>query len=116
VDDKLVEVFISRMRTGVWVGVAVAIASGLGLAVFFGRALPPQVPMWYSRPWGEVQLANPAWLALLPIMTVGIGAIVNLISNRVQGEKILSAMILAGGLVIQTVLLLGLFRIVIFSV
>lgn len=28
--------------------------------------LPPHVPLWYSRPWGEDQLATPYWLLLLP--------------------------------------------------
>lgn len=28
--------------------------------------LPPQVPLWYSKPWGEEQLAQPLWLLLLP--------------------------------------------------
>ncbi len=29
--------------------------------------IPPAVPLWYSLPWGEEQLAHPAWLFLLPI-------------------------------------------------
>ena len=28
--------------------------------------LPPQVPLFYSRPWGESLLAAPAWLFILP--------------------------------------------------
>jgi len=32
------------------------------------RVLPPAVPLWYSHPWGEEQLAHPAWLFLLPII------------------------------------------------
>lgn len=30
-------------------------------------ALPPTVPLWYSRPWGDAQLAHPAFLFLLPL-------------------------------------------------
>ncbi|MEK7129737.1 MAG: hypothetical protein AAB803_01845, partial [Patescibacteria group bacterium] len=31
------------------------------------KFLPPAVPLWYSRPWGEDQLAHPLWLFLLPV-------------------------------------------------
>lgn len=31
------------------------------------QRLPPEVPFWYSRPWGETQLAHPLWLLLLPL-------------------------------------------------
>lgn len=30
------------------------------------RMLPPSVPLWYSRAWGQDQLASPLWLFLLP--------------------------------------------------
>jgi len=28
--------------------------------------LPTEVPLWYSKPWGNDRLANPLWLLLLP--------------------------------------------------
>lgn len=28
--------------------------------------LPNQVPLWYSKPWGEDRLVSPSWLYLLP--------------------------------------------------
>ena len=31
------------------------------------RLLPPEVPLWYSRPWGGDQLALPIFLAILPL-------------------------------------------------
>lgn len=37
------------------------------LLIILWHRLPPQVPLWYSRPWGEGQLAHPAWLFLLPL-------------------------------------------------
>jgi hypothetical protein len=30
--------------------------------------LPPQLPLYYSRPWGEKQLATPKELLLLPFL------------------------------------------------
>ena len=40
------------------------------LLVFVWQRLPPEVPLWYSRPWGESQLANSLWLFLLPLGSV----------------------------------------------
>lgn len=37
--------------------------------------LPPQVPLFYSRPWGEDQLARPEALFLLPLGAFFIGLI-----------------------------------------
>ena len=31
--------------------------------------LPPQVPLFYSRPWGERQLAAPVFLAIFPFLS-----------------------------------------------
>lgn len=30
------------------------------------KKLPPMVPLWYSLPWGDGQLASPIWLTVLP--------------------------------------------------
>ena len=32
--------------------------------------LPPAIPIFYSRPWGELMLGSPAFLWILPIVTV----------------------------------------------
>ena len=42
----------------------------LGLILVFWRKLPPEVPLFYSRPWGKEQLANPWFLFLIPGLTL----------------------------------------------
>jgi hypothetical protein len=42
-----------------------AVISILILVIVFQR-LPPVVPLWFSRPWGEERLAHPLWLFVLP--------------------------------------------------
>lgn len=37
------------------------------ILVFYVKRLPPQVPIYYSRPWGEEQLAPAFMLLLLPL-------------------------------------------------
>jgi hypothetical protein len=41
----------------------------LMLATFLIRinTLPPQIPLFYSLPWGENQLADTWWIFILPI-------------------------------------------------
>jgi hypothetical protein len=39
------------------------------LVIVFFR-LPPVVPLYYSRPWGEEQLVHPAVLLLLPFSSI----------------------------------------------
>ncbi len=39
----------------------------VGFLIWRFPVLPPEVPLWFSRPWGADQLASPYWLALLPV-------------------------------------------------
>ncbi|MFZ5844988.1 MAG: hypothetical protein ACOY0S_00785 [Patescibacteria group bacterium] len=37
------------------------------ILAFNYRFLPPQVPLWYSRPWGAERLASSLWLLIFPV-------------------------------------------------
>lgn len=41
----------------------------------FGPKLPPQVPLFYSLPWGEQQLVSPLYLLLFPAICVAVGLV-----------------------------------------
>ena len=53
--------------------------------LFAGSVLPPEVPLFYSRPWGSEQLANPLLLWLLPF---GTGLII--FFNSYLGSRLLT--------------------------
>lgn len=36
------------------------------VVLFAWKKLPSEVPLWYSKPWGQSRLADPLWLFLLP--------------------------------------------------
>ena len=38
--------------------------------LIFWRKLPPEVPLFYSQPWGKEQLASPWMLLILPGLTL----------------------------------------------
>jgi hypothetical protein len=42
----------------------------VGLLAWRFPVLPPEVPLWFSRPWGTDQLASPYWLILLPVSSM----------------------------------------------
>lgn len=50
--------------------------------------LPPEVPIFYSRPWGEEQLGHPV-LLLLPLGLAALFWVINLAFARITSENIL---------------------------
>jgi hypothetical protein len=44
--------------------------------------LPPQVPLFYRRPWGEDQLAEKYFLFLLPFISLAV-----FLTNRIMGNQ-----------------------------
>lgn len=45
----------------------------LAFLLFTWQKLPPQVPLFYSLPWGEEQLASPNFLLILPFSCLCLG-------------------------------------------
>ncbi len=92
------------------IAAAAAAAAGAGVALFFGKSLPPVVPLFYSRPWGEEQLVNP-WGLAWPVGLAVAGAIVSLLAARgLKNEPVLGAVLLASGIMIEVILILGMLR------
>ena len=64
------------------------------ILLFFWRKLPLQVPLLYSRPWGENQLIARPWLALLPGVGTGLTIInLRLASLLFKNERFLSQLV-----------------------
>lgn len=73
----------------------VALANKFVLALFLlsiflilwrWQILPPQVPLWYAEPYGEEQLAHPAFLFLLPASVI-VFYVVNIIAAYYLSAK-----------------------------
>lgn len=52
-----------------WLGIVSVFAGALILAIFWAK-LPPQVPLFYSHPAGEAELANPLYLVFPLILSI----------------------------------------------
>jgi hypothetical protein len=82
--------------------------------IFFQiNKLPPQIPFFYSRPWGEEQLAPPVYLIFLPIISFLFYIINLIVSFRFSNKDILlSRILLIGSLVISVLSFIASFRII----
>lgn len=45
--------------------------------VFSIKRLPPEIPLWYSLPYGQSLLANKEWSIIIPVIATG-GVLINL--------------------------------------
>ena len=106
------ESWVGRMRMAGWVAAAASLGLGVGLWWVFSRQMPPQIPLWYSQPWGEGQLAEPKYLLLLPGLAVGIGVGINVVTQRLARYGPLALMMTAVGLIVQGMLILAMLRII----
>jgi hypothetical protein len=78
----------------------------------WGNKIPPQVPLFYSRPWGEDQLADKMWL-WIPAGIAGLVALFEtVIIRRFKPEPVLGVLILGTGLLTQIILILATVRII----
>ena len=71
------------MKLGLRLGFVVIGLSLIVLAIFW-RRLPPEVPLLYSRPYGNSQLVSSWWLWLIP----GVSLIIELMGVRLGGSII----------------------------
>lgn len=53
-------------RVATWCVIAQSII-GVTIILFNYRHLPPLLPLWYSKPWGEERLASPYFLFIIPV-------------------------------------------------
>ncbi len=88
-------------------GILLMIAAIIFLLVW--AKLPPQVPWFYSQPWGEGQLIDRLWFGLtLPIM--GLVVLVNfLISLKLARGSAVAALVVEGASALLTIIYLASF-------
>lgn len=85
--------------------------TGVSLGWVYGR-LPPEVPLWFSRPWGEMQLGLKGWLLVLPGSILVIDIVAATGAGLIYGrEKLLARMVVWGTVVIDFLLSYALIRI-----
>ncbi|HBL51701.1 MAG: hypothetical protein A3D24_02615 [Candidatus Blackburnbacteria bacterium RIFCSPHIGHO2_02_FULL_39_13] len=87
------------------------IAAGSILS-FFWPKLPPQVPLFYSKPWGEAQLAKPYFLAV-PLLMSAVFLILNLLlTQKLDNYIFLKKSLIFGTTIISVLASVAVIRIV----
>lgn len=82
-------------RKPILVGFGIIAVTSLLFAVAW-FSLPPQIPLFYSRPWGEGQLGQPLFL-LLPLLLGLIFLVVNAILAKKWEDSFLKHSLIFGG-------------------
>jgi len=83
-----------------------------GIFFVFYRQLPPQVPLFYSLPWGERQLVSPSTLLFLPSLSLVILVINVLISRFLMAYSFLVNVLFWSGTLFSFLALIDLIKII----
>ncbi|HUS52142.1 MAG TPA: hypothetical protein VMX77_01600 [Candidatus Bathyarchaeia archaeon] len=91
----------------------VFLLGNLILLLLFWQRFPPQVPLFFSRPWGESQLGPPAMLFLFPFLSLVL-LITNfiLIIRLIEEEKLLAQILASTGMIFIFLCLVALYQII----
>lgn len=75
----------TQIRKPFFIGIGGLLAGAISLLIFWLR-LPPEVPVFYSKPWGQEQLGQPIFL-WLPLFLAGLALLTNSILTSFLGEN-----------------------------
>lgn len=81
------------------------------LLVSWGK-LPPEVPLFYSRPWGEQILAAPVFLFLMPAVALFCLLFNFLLASILRGDFFLRRVLLASAILVAVTTLYNTIKIV----
>jgi len=85
----------------------------LGIIVLAFSRLPPQIPLFFSRPWGESQLAPPSSLFLLPLFSFAILLLnTSLAAFLIEKNNFLASVLSLGSAVFSLFGLIALLKII----
>lgn len=83
------------------------------LIIFFWKKIPPQIPFYYSKPWGESMLASPFQLWLLPVITFIFDLFNFIVATIVfNSEKFLARILVIASGLISFVSVYAIFKII----
>lgn len=63
---------------------------------FFWPSLPPEIPLFYSKPWGESQLATHYFIALPLILSAVMLFASSILAQTVDGYPLIKKMLVFG--------------------
>lgn len=83
-----IKVFSNKFSVAVICVSLISILAQVSLILVSWGKLPPQIPIFYSKPWGNTILASPIFLWVLPAMAVFVCTVNFLIAVFFASENI----------------------------
>jgi len=85
----------------------------VAIIIFFFPQLPPQVPLFFSQPWGEAQLVQPIMLIILPVFSLVFLLTNSLLATMfIEQEIFLAQALVFGSTLFSTFNLIALVKII----
>lgn len=108
----MIKIKDKTIRVGLQFGFLFLLGQLLILIYFWGK-LPPEVPLFYSRPWGQEQLSFPFGLFILPFVSFLVILVNLIVASLIPGEeKLPSQLLIIFATVFNFFCLVTLFKIV----
>lgn len=86
-------------------------ATEAGLLFWLQGKFPPEVPLFYSLPWGQARLADPRWLWTLPTLSVVV-LILNLIGSHLSSTNVLTRILSSTAFVVTLLAFISLGKVI----
>lgn len=91
----------------------ISISTIVSVFLFFYNRMPDRLPLFYSLPWGENQLATKQQFLLLPIMLALICLINSLIASQLHSAQyLLKRMLMLSLIIIDLILVITALKII----
>lgn len=94
----------------IWIGLGPLLAAG-ALVGLFWRTLPPEVPIFYSRPWGQDQLGPPSFL-FMPLLLSLVFMVANLWIAKILDKSFIKQALLLGAITVAILSSVSVIRII----
>lgn len=95
-----------------WRVAITSFVTSVGTLLMFWKYLPPEVPLWYGRPWGQDMLTAKLGLWWIPLIILCLHILGINLSHLLRSDKLLVGLILATTSVSSLVCALALLRII----
>jgi hypothetical protein len=96
-----------------WIIIAAGVIMEAGIWIIMSKRLPPQIPLYYSRPWGEEQLTGTIYIWLPLFIAIITAGIITLVVKKIKPDKVLAVILTGAGIISELILILAVLRTVI---
>ena len=74
--------------------------------------LPPMVPLWFSKEWGASRLGAPSWLWLIPISSLSILFLNNILAVLIKKQTVVATILVWFATIFSLISVYSLYRLI----